>query len=94
MKQVRTLKPYKPVKLIWKDSTRLENWMYASDLEQPVVLKDIATIGFVVHNTPEYVTITHTAMENGSVLGLLAIPWGCVSFCKPLGKAKVKRGRR
>ena len=90
---IRTIKPFALVKVVWLDSTERSGWHYSQQLERPMELQSIATIGFMIQNSPEAITLSASATEIGSCLSTLSIPWGCIQWAQVI-KGGLKNVRR
>ncbi len=91
MKQIRTIKPFALVKIVWIDSMEHSGWHYPHPGDKPIELESLATIGFMIQNSPESITLSSTANELGHHLSTITIPWGCIKWAKVL-KGGLKHG--
>ncbi len=70
------------VKILWEDSSfgDVRGWLYPRDgkYDVPRASHKIATIGFVVQETPSAVTVSNCLADEGAILNPLTIPWGCI----------------
>lgn len=70
------------LRVAWVDSTEQSGWMYAE--EPPVHIERIVTTGFVVNTSPDGINLTHSLSKLGGVLGLVTIPWACITSIQEL----------
>jgi hypothetical protein len=65
------------VKVVWKDSSVVEGWVY--DLNDPEwKLKRIITVGFVCKVDQDSLTLSSSSSTTGGVLSPLKIPLCCI----------------
>ena len=80
MKQEKTLKLQREVKVTWVDTTFDAGWHSAAMSLTPII-----TTGAVVANTREGLAVAGTyAVDFKGFLNPLTIPWGCIKKIKKL----------
>jgi len=62
--------------ITWLDSTEFNGWQYLEDVEG-FELQEIVTVGNVLQEDDIAVYVSHS-VSDGMVLGVLAIPKGCI----------------
>jgi hypothetical protein len=65
------------VKVIWKDSSMIDGWIYNLD-ELDWQLKRITTVGFVCKITEDSLTLTSSSTTTGGIMSPLKIPLCCI----------------
>lgn len=75
----------KLVEIIWLDSTMRPGWAV-----DPIEPHRIVSVGFLFHETPQFLTVTTSSAANGQVCAPLSIPRGCIVSSREL---QVKGGK-
>ncbi len=76
------------VKIRWYDASDCEGWNFADQIEETCSLAECQTVGYIVKETTDYITITSTIAFNGAELVLLnplSIPKACIKSRFVLG---------
>lgn len=60
----------------WVDSAFLGGWRSGS--RTPYKVGEVSSVGFVVEDVPEQLTLTTSVSDEGAVLSPLTIPRGCI----------------
>ena len=63
--------------VVWVDSAEMHGWQckgYAED-QKPLL---IYTIGYLMAETPEYITVTSSVTEEGATHSPMTIPWKAI----------------
>lgn len=70
------------LRVTWVDSTQSHGWLYTEN--PPVHIERIVTQGFAVNTSPDGLNMTSTISKLGGVLGLVTIPWACITSIQEL----------
>lgn len=77
----RSLKLGANVRIHWIDSTGAVGWIPLDANRANLKPEKIITQAFVLENTSESLTVTHTFGQHArTVLSPLTIPWGCIQM--------------
>lgn len=78
----------KLVRIEWKDSSVLPGWRGANSPNAPGL---VTSVGYVIEETPEHITLTTSISNEGAVLYPLTIPKGCIDTVTEIAVSK-RRG--
>lgn len=81
MQQLPELQENKAVRLVWCDSQSSPGWHY--NREKLSQKAEVVSVGFVIKNTAEYITIASSIALEGGFIDPLSIPWGSVTKVIP-----------
>lgn len=80
--RLKRLKFGDAVRVYWRDSATTEGWQRTAPKN---ALGHIVSLGYVIENTPEYVTLSHSIEKSGPFLSTLSIPKGVIVQVEKLG---------
>lgn len=70
------------LRVFWVDSSQKAGWQYAK--VHPVQIERVMTTGHVVNCSEDGIAMTSSLSHYGGVLGLVNIPWACVTNVREL----------